>query len=165
MPRSGHRAWDGGEERPTGRSAHCGQATSTRAMGDRRACRRRRKPQSARRPYERCRVVFKVTWNVENLFKPGAVSGPPSQAVYEAKLQGLASTINNEAPDAVALQEIADSDALDDLVERLTGTWHSQASKHPSLTHCWVCRGAMASRLKARTCALDDPGVPVNRLQ
>ena len=31
--------------------------------------------------------MFKVmTWNVENLFKPGAASGPPTQAIYDKKL-------------------------------------------------------------------------------
>ena len=44
--------------------------------------------------------------NLENLFKPGSPSGPPSQAVYDAKLQGLASTINAHAPDALSVQEI-----------------------------------------------------------
>ncbi len=71
------------------------------------------------------RTVFKVmTWNVENLFKPGSPSGPPSQAVYDVKLQGLASTIEAQAPDALSVQEIGDPAALDDLVQRLTGTWH-----------------------------------------
>jgi hypothetical protein len=53
--------------------------------------------------------VFKImTWNVENLFKPGASSGPPTQAIFDAKIQGLASTINAQSPDALALQEIGD---------------------------------------------------------
>ena len=51
--------------------------------------------------------MFKVmTWNVENLFKPGAQPGAQSQAIYHAKIQGLASTINDQAPDVLALQEI-----------------------------------------------------------
>src|SRR5262245_28776749 len=61
-------------------------------------------------------VVFKVmTWNVENLFRPGAESGPPSQAVYDEKLAGLAAKIDGLAPDVAALQEIGDPAALDDL--------------------------------------------------
>ena len=39
--------------------------------------------------------MFKVmTWNVENLFKPGGASGPSTQATYDAKIQALAATIN-----------------------------------------------------------------------
>jgi hypothetical protein len=69
--------------------------------------------------------VFKImTWNVENLFKPGASSGPSTQAIFDAKIQGLASTINAQVPDALTLQEIGDPAALDDLVQHLQGTWH-----------------------------------------
>src|SRR5262245_41598255 len=76
--------------------------------------------------------MFKVmTWNVENLFKPGQASGPTDQAVYDAKLQGLAAVINAQNPDALALQEIGNPDALDDLVQQLNGTWHRRVSQHP----------------------------------
>src|SRR5262245_30459714 len=76
--------------------------------------------------------MFKVmTWNVENLFRPGAPSGPRTQAAYDAKLQGLAATINEAAPDALALQEIGDPAALDDLVQHLQDTWHPRVSRHP----------------------------------
>jgi hypothetical protein len=58
-------------------------------------------------------VVFKVmTWNVENLFRPGADAGPTTEPVYEAKLQGLAATINAQVPDALSLQEVGDPAAL-----------------------------------------------------
>ena len=34
--------------------------------------------------------MFKVmTWNVENLFRPGADAGPTTEPVYQAKLQGV----------------------------------------------------------------------------
>jgi endonuclease/exonuclease/phosphatase family metal-dependent hydrolase len=93
--------------------------------------------------------MFKVmTWNVENLFKAGASAGPPSRAIYEAKLAGLASMINGQAPDALALQEIGDPAALDDLVNKLTGTWHRRVSRHPDhLPHpirvAWLARRAI----------------------
>ena len=91
--------------------------------------------------------MFKVmTWNVENLFKPGAPSGPPTRANYEAKLQGLAAAINDQAPDALAVQEIGDPAALDDLVERLRGTWHRRVSQHPDRRHirvAWLTRRAI----------------------
>ena len=93
--------------------------------------------------------MFKVmTWNVENLFRPGEDSGPPDQATYEAKLDGLAAMIDAQAPDALALQEIGDPDALDDLVQKLQGNWHKQVSIHPDDPHhpirvAWIARNAI----------------------
>jgi endonuclease/exonuclease/phosphatase family metal-dependent hydrolase len=88
--------------------------------------------------------MFKVmTWNVENLFKPGAAAGPASEAVYDAKLRGLAATINAQMPDVLALQEVGDPAALDDLVGRLRGTWHQRLSRHPDQRHirvAWLTR-------------------------
>ena len=87
-----------------------------------------------------------MTWNVENLFKPGSPSGPPSQAVYDVKLQGLASTIEAQAPDALSVQEIGDPAALNDLVQRLTGTWHRHVSTHPDhrgIRVAWLARHAI----------------------
>jgi endonuclease/exonuclease/phosphatase family metal-dependent hydrolase len=76
--------------------------------------------------------VFKVmTWNVENLFRPGQPGGPTAASVYDAKLTGLARAINDQAPDALALQEIGDPAALDDLVALLHGTWQQQVCTHP----------------------------------
>jgi endonuclease/exonuclease/phosphatase family metal-dependent hydrolase len=83
--------------------------------------------------------VFKVmTWNVENLFRPGADGGPDTQALYQAKLQGLAETINSQAPDALSVQEIGDPAALVDLVASLNGTWHERVSAHPDQRHIRV---------------------------
>jgi endonuclease/exonuclease/phosphatase family metal-dependent hydrolase len=88
-----------------------------------------------------------MTWNVENLFKPGAASEAPSQAIYDAKIQGLAATINGQAPDALSLQEIGDPAALDDLVAQLQGgPWHRRVSKHPDSRHirvAWLARRAI----------------------
>jgi hypothetical protein len=48
--------------------------------------------------------MFRVmTWNVENLFRPHTDAGPTSQTVYEAKLQGLATKVNAQAPAVLAL--------------------------------------------------------------
>jgi endonuclease/exonuclease/phosphatase family metal-dependent hydrolase len=83
--------------------------------------------------------MFKVmTWNVENLFRPGADGGPTSETVYQDKLAGLAGTINAQAPDALSLQEVGDPAALDDLVQLLTGTWHRRVSQHPDQRHIRV---------------------------
>jgi hypothetical protein len=76
--------------------------------------------------------VFKLmTWNVENLFRPGETGGPSAASVYDAKLKGLARAINDQQPDALALQEVGDPAALDDLVALLNGTWQRQISMHP----------------------------------
>jgi len=91
--------------------------------------------------------MFKVmTWNVDNLFKPGAASEPPSQTVYEKKIQGLAATINGQVPDALSLQEIGDPGALDDLVGKLSGTWHRRVSKQPDQRHIRVADGHARAR-------------------
>jgi endonuclease/exonuclease/phosphatase family metal-dependent hydrolase len=83
--------------------------------------------------------VFKVmTWNVENLFRPGADSGPDTEPVYQAKLEGLADMINSETPDALSVQEIGDPAALADLVALLNGTWQQRVSAHPDQRHIRV---------------------------
>ncbi len=52
-------------------------------------------------------MVVLATWNVENLFRPGADFGPTSEAAYEAKLTGLAHVIGGMRPDVLAVQEAA----------------------------------------------------------
>ena len=76
--------------------------------------------------------MFKVmTWNVENLFRVGQPSGPTTPAAYDNKLKGLAAAINEQAPDALAVQEIGDPAALNDLVALLNGQWQQQVSTRP----------------------------------
>ena len=66
------------------------------------------------------------TWNLENLFRPGEGSGsPPDEATYDAKLTSLAGVIDALVLDVLAVQEIGSPGALDDLVGRLDGSWHS----------------------------------------
>ena len=94
--------------------------------------------------------MFKVmTWNVENLFRPGHASGPQTQEAYDAKIQGLASVINDQSPDALAVQEIGDPATLDDLVKYLHGgTWHRQVSQHPDqrgIRVAWLTRRAISA--------------------
>jgi endonuclease/exonuclease/phosphatase family metal-dependent hydrolase len=62
------------------------------------------------------------TWNLENLYSPD--SGTSRQR-YEAKLAALAETITELAPDVLAVQEVGDPAALDDLAARLRGNWRS----------------------------------------
>ena len=64
------------------------------------------------------------TWNVENLFLPGGDFGPPSQEAYESKLQALAATITAWSPDVLAVQEVGETQALQDLVDLVGGEWH-----------------------------------------
>ena len=67
------------------------------------------------------------TWNLQNLFRPGAGSGSPSdEQAYTAKLVALARTITELDPDVLAIQEVGDPDALRDLTTRLTGPWHTE---------------------------------------
>src|SRR5439155_6137509 len=72
-----------------------------------------------------------MSWNVENLFRPATSSGPPTQAIYDAKIDGLAATINAQQPSVASPQEIGDPAALTDLVAALGGTWHRKVSRHP----------------------------------
>lgn len=65
------------------------------------------------------------TWNLENLFRPGDEAGPSDQDEYDAKLDALAATITDLAPDVLAVQEVGDPDALEDLTGRLDGDWHT----------------------------------------
>ena len=65
-----------------------------------------------------------ATWNLENLFLPGEGDGPRDQPAYERKLDALAGTIGELDPDVLAVQEVGDPRALDDLVERLGGSWN-----------------------------------------
>jgi len=71
------------------------------------------------------------TWNLENLFRPNGSAGPDDEAAYDAKLAGLADVIERMAPDVLAVQEVGDPAALDDLRERLTGVWDVALSQDP----------------------------------
>jgi endonuclease/exonuclease/phosphatase family metal-dependent hydrolase len=65
------------------------------------------------------------TWNLENLFRPGGQAGPTTDAAYAKKLDALAATITELAPDVLAVQEVGDPDALADLAGRLDGYAHT----------------------------------------
>lgn len=65
------------------------------------------------------------TWNLENLFRPDSDAGPTSDSAYQAKLDALAQTINQLAPDVLAVQEVGDPEAVDNLLALLAGHWHS----------------------------------------
>ena len=66
------------------------------------------------------------TWNLENLAPPGPdPATPDGQAAYHAKLDTLAATITRLEPDVLAVQEVLNPTALDDLITRLAGTWRT----------------------------------------
>ncbi|SFU08033.1 Metal-dependent hydrolase, endonuclease/exonuclease/phosphatase family [Geodermatophilus amargosae] len=72
-----------------------------------------------------------LSWNVENLFTPDAAG----RADFEAKLDALAAVIAAAEPDAVALQEVGDDDALEALRIRLGDGWTSAVSAHFDARH------------------------------
>ncbi|MEU1119804.1 MULTISPECIES: endonuclease/exonuclease/phosphatase family protein [unclassified Streptomyces] len=71
------------------------------------------------------------TWNLENLYRPGGAYGPKDKAAYEAKLASLAATVTALGPSVLAVQEVGDPAALEDLAGLLDGTWHVTLSGHP----------------------------------
>jgi hypothetical protein len=77
-------------------------------------------------------MVVIGTWNLENLFRPGDGEGRPDPAAYEAKLEALRTTITTIGPDVLAVQEVGDPEALDDLIARLPGEWAKECSQHPT---------------------------------
>jgi hypothetical protein len=69
-----------------------------------------------------------ATWNLENLFLPGTEAGPPDQATYDKKLASLVKEIVQIAPDVLAVQEVGDEQAFEDLLSALPGDWQSRLS-------------------------------------
>lgn len=78
-------------------------------------------------------TAFKVmTWNVENLFRPGNPAGPKTQGEYLTKLTSLAHVISELDPDVLALQEVGQEAAFEDLVVLLNDRYpHRRLSQHP----------------------------------
>jgi len=58
-----------------------------------------------------------ATWNLENLFRPGAPAGASDAATYRAMVAALAATIAELAPDVLAVQEVGDLAALQDVAD------------------------------------------------
>jgi hypothetical protein len=72
--------------------------------------------------------VIVGTWNLENFFRPGADAGPSDEQAYDAKLTELARVIGEIGPDILAVQEVGDPEALEDLHGRLDGDWVAESS-------------------------------------
>jgi endonuclease/exonuclease/phosphatase family metal-dependent hydrolase len=75
-------------------------------------------------------VVVVGTWNVENLFSRGEFA-PTTPAVYRAKVDGIAETIESNSVDVVGLQEVGDAQAFTDLADRLGPPWRGVVSTLP----------------------------------
>jgi hypothetical protein len=74
-------------------------------------------------------VVVRIgTWNLENLFKPPSEFGPRTDAEYDAKLAALAGAITRMDPHVLAVQEVGDPVALQELADRVGGTWHIETA-------------------------------------
>lgn len=72
---------------------------------------------------ERMPGTFRVaTWNVENLFAPGADARNDERTAYWRKIDLLARFVGGVDPDVLALQEIGSEAALTDFQQALGGT-------------------------------------------
>jgi endonuclease/exonuclease/phosphatase family metal-dependent hydrolase len=75
-----------------------------------------------------------MTWNVENLFRPGPSAAATDQQRYQQKLTLLSSVIAQVAADVVALQEVGGEEPLLDLQQALGGTYpHRSVSAAPDV--------------------------------
>ena len=72
-----------------------------------------------------------ATWNLENLFRPGSRYGPDDERTYRAKVAGLGARIAGVAPDVLAVQEVGDPAALDDVLKAAGGRWQVVLSEFP----------------------------------
>jgi predicted extracellular nuclease len=78
-------------------------------------------------------TTFKVmTWNVENLFRVGNPAGPKTKKEYAAKLESLAHVILELDADVLAVQEVGQEAAFDDLLALLKDRYpYTRLSLHP----------------------------------
>lgn len=76
-------------------------------------------------------AVLLATWNLENLFRPGSPFGPDDERTYRAKVAALGDRIADVAPDVLAVQEVGDAAALDDVLKRAGGRWQVVLSDFP----------------------------------
>ena len=72
-----------------------------------------------------------ATWNLENLFRPGSRYGPDDERTYRAKVAALGARIADVAPDVLAVQEVGDPVALDDVLKAAGGRWQVVLSEFP----------------------------------
>jgi endonuclease/exonuclease/phosphatase family metal-dependent hydrolase len=91
-------------------------------------------------------VITIATWNVQNLFLPGG-DGPRTPEAYRTKLDGLAATVRDAGVEAVAVQEVGDATAFEDLRATLGADWTGILSTQPDVRR--GIRVGVLSRLPA----------------
>ncbi|MEW1913884.1 endonuclease/exonuclease/phosphatase family protein [Kitasatospora sp. NPDC085895] len=122
------------------------------------------------------------TWNVENFCRPLPAGSPPDPdrcaakdpATYEAKVEALAGVVSEIAPDLLGVQEVGSQEAVDDLVAKLPGTWHTAVSTHPDRRGIRVGVISRWPLLDVRQCAdfperlaavqVEDEGSPIREM-
>lgn len=87
-----------------------------------------------------------ATWNLENLFSPHTEFGVAAEPTFDEKIAGIAATIQANAVDVVAVQEIGDQGAFDRLLSELGAGWDGNLSTHFTLPHS--IRVGVASKLQ-----------------
>ena len=76
---------------------------------------------------------FKVmTWNIENLFSADSSDSPDTISTYNDKINNISDLIMFFQPDVIALQEIGDKTAFDDLLSKLPNAATTQILEGPS---------------------------------
>lgn len=106
-----------------------------------------------------------MTWNVENLFRPGnrSGSGPRDMDVYARKLTNIGRTIAGISPDVIAFQEVGEEDALRDLLARLGDRYpYMRVSRHPDVRGIRVALVSRLPLLQARDLDAFPPEGMVN---
>lgn len=68
-----------------------------------------------------------MTWNIENLFRPGAGANQAEMQIYRRKLTLLANVISQQDPDVIALQEVGGEEPLQNLQQALGNNYPSRA--------------------------------------
>ena len=96
-------------------------------------------------------MVIRIgTWNLENLFKPPNPFAPKTVEEYGAKLDALASAITRMDPHVLAVQDVGDPVALDELADRVGGSWHIETAA-PETGTAHTIRVGVLSRLPLTT--------------
>src|SRR6266540_3539520 len=94
-----------------------------------------------------------MTWNVENLFRPGGPAGVSDPVLYGHKLDNLASMIDSHRPDVVGLQEVGDPAALADLKAKLGARYpHMLLAEHFDAMHTIRVAALVRRGLPPRRC-------------
>ncbi len=98
-----------------------------------------------------------ATWNVENLFTPGAEFGVRSAPTFDEKVAGIAQTVRGQDVEVLAVQEIGDEAAFQRLLNALGLGWDGVLSTHFAAAH--PIRVGFAARLTIEESS-EHAGIP-----